>query len=348
MTRALIFVQQASFELTPNHNLFTPIADRDHWFREIGDHLYWRNAWSIATASSVAWVVIAYLFTLVDSFVSLNDGTNNPSEGQAVGTLWLWLLCLVIGWLWVPTFAKDQLETAINHANRKTVKAAKKSEDRISQKVSEACNSVKTKVTHRLSKVSTPTRHEIPMVQPVADPVLEVNVENEKVEVGPTEEVTGLTKREVELERMPLPGLHYDLSITSLQLPPGSQQDHGHLSVDASPAANKSSPGSQVSIYTEKYCPFGKGPKDRLSRDEHRFGATFNYSRFIRHRLLVYDLLRALDKFTHEGGKVGLSRNRLILEIVSLTLNRAIPLRPLSSLQGPCSLPEPLLQCSSP
>ena len=86
VTRALISVQQASFELTPNHDLFTPIADRDHWFREIGDHLYWRNAWSIATASSIAWVVIAYLFTLVDSFVSLNDGTNNPSEGQAVGT----------------------------------------------------------------------------------------------------------------------------------------------------------------------------------------------------------------------------------------------------------------------
>ena len=306
VTRALISVQQASLELTTDHRLLASIPDNGHWGQEIKERLYRRNAWSIATASSVAWVVTAYLFTLVDSFVSLNDGTNNPSEGQAVGTVWLWLLCLVIGWLWVPTFTRGELKAAIRHANHKT---ANEATDRIRQKASEAYSSVKTKITHGLSEMSILTvGHEIPMGQPVTDPVLEVDEENEKVDVESTEEATGLTGREVGLEHIPLPHLHYDRSFTSLHLPAESQHDHSHLTVDASLTVNQSNLSFQSSICPDKHRLLIDKGRDRLNRDEHRFAATFNYSRFIRHRVLVDDVLRALYKFTYEEGKVGLEK----------------------------------------
>ena len=250
VTRALISVQQASLELTADDRL----PDNYHWFKEVRGRLHRRNAWSIATASSVAWVVIAYLFTLVDSFVSLNDGTNNPSEGQAVGTIWLWLICLVIGWLWVPTFTHHELKSAIDCANEKATdktdeKATDKAYESIKRNTSDTYSSV---ITHGISEMPILTvGHEIPMGQPVTDPVLEIDGENEKANVRSTEEATG-------------------------------------------PAG--------LLIYKVK---------DRLNWDEHRLAATFNYSRFIRHRVLVDSVLRALDKSINKKDEVGLPRNHL-------------------------------------
>ena len=348
VTRALISVQQAPLELTTDGRLLASIPDNGHWGQEIKERLYRRNAWSVATASSIAWVVIAYLFTLVDSFVSLNDGTNNPSEGQAVGTIWLWLICLVIGWLWVPTFTHGELKSAIRRANEK---AAKKAAKMIKQKASHAYSSVKTKISHGISKeISILTGHEQPRGQPVADPVPEVDEDSVKVEIETIEEDTRPTGEEVGLEHIPLPDLAYDQPSASLQLPVGSQHDHGHLTVSASLTINHSSLSVQSSICPQKHrllTDIDKG-LGQLNRDEHRFGATFNYSRFIRHRVLVDAVLKALDKFAHEKDEVGLSRNRLIFEVVSLTFNRTMSLRSLPSLQGPCSLLELSLRCSSP
>ena len=150
--------------------------------------------------------------------------------------------------------------------------------------------------------------HEIPVGQPVTGPVLEVGEENEKVDVESTEEATGLAGRGVELEHIPLPDLHYDRSVTSLHLPAESQHDHSHLTVDASLTVTQSNLSFQSSICPDKHRLLIDKGWDRLNRDEHRFAATFNYSRFIRHRVLVDDVLRALYKFTYEGGKVGLEK----------------------------------------
>jgi len=128
VARALISLQQVPLELATNHRLldFAPINDK--WKQEIAERLNRKNSWSLTTASSVAWVVVAFIFTLVDSFFSLND-TSGLSQGHSVGTLWLWLLCLVIGWLWVPTFSHKELRSAIDFANKKAArKAARKIE----------------------------------------------------------------------------------------------------------------------------------------------------------------------------------------------------------------------------
>ena len=345
VTRALISVQQASLELTTDDRLLAFISDKGNWSEEIKERLYWRNAWSIAAATSVAWVVIAYLFTLIDSFVSLEDGANSPSEGQAVGTVWLWLICLVIGWLWVPTFNHRQLGSVIGHANQR---AAEKAARRIGRRVSDAYSFAKTKITHRpLKQVS-----EEPANQLVPEPVLEIHDVNEKEEVESIKEEAGSPGQEAGPEQVPLPGLTYNQPSASLQLPTGSQHNHSYLTVSANPTAHQSNVSIQSSIKPGKYGLLrDKHGEGQLNRDEHRFAATFNYSRFIQHRVLIDDVLRALDRFTRgtdEKGEVSLSRNRLILEVVTLTLDRTLILRTLLSPWRYHSLQKPSLRCSSP
>jgi len=54
----------------------------------------------------------------------MNLGKNLNSNGQGVGSLWLWLVPIVIGWLWIPVCSFDKLKTAINKANDRAFVAA--------------------------------------------------------------------------------------------------------------------------------------------------------------------------------------------------------------------------------
>ena len=267
VARALIFLQQIPLELTKDERLLAFIPINDQWRQEIVDRLGRRNAWSIATGTSIAWVVIAFVFTLIDSFVSLNESSSGIFEGLAIGTIWLWLLCLVIGWLWVPTFTCSELKSAIGHANR---------------------------ITSRL-----PEQIPIPngSKKPVANP-------------APGEEES----------------IQED---TPFQLSPEGQQGHDHSSISTIPTANQSAvtltlSAEGLSITQNPIHPETDRlliPEDKfnsLNRDERRLAATFNYSRIMRYLALVDDVLRALDELTREKDEVGLSRNRLMLEVVSL------------------------------
>ena len=106
IARALAFRQQIPLELTRNEHLLAFIAANDQWREEVDHRLNRRHVWPVAIGSSVTWVTIAFIFTLVNSFVSLDASPDGGSEGLAVGFLWLWFLCLVIGWLWVPAFTR--------------------------------------------------------------------------------------------------------------------------------------------------------------------------------------------------------------------------------------------------
>ena len=122
----LVSIQQTSLELTEDGRLLEFIQDNHRWIQEIGERLSRRGTWSLATATSIAWVIISFLLTLVDSFVSLDRSSGNTAVGHAVGTVWLWLLCLVIGWMWVPIFGGGELKTVLDSANRRVVKRAAK------------------------------------------------------------------------------------------------------------------------------------------------------------------------------------------------------------------------------
>jgi len=122
----LVSIQQTSLELTEDGRLLDFIQDSHRWIQEIGERLSRRGTWSLATATSIAWVVISFILTLVDSFVSLDRSSGNTAVGHAVGTVWLWLLCLVVGWMWVPIFGGGELQTALDSANQRAVKRAAK------------------------------------------------------------------------------------------------------------------------------------------------------------------------------------------------------------------------------
>ena len=116
--KALVHLQQVPLRLTTCGGLLASLIvlpQNDRWWECLVDGLEQTHTWTIAAASSIAWVVIAFAFTLVDSFKNL--GQNLNSNGQGVGTLWLWLVPIVAGWLWIPILSYDKLKTAIDKAN---------------------------------------------------------------------------------------------------------------------------------------------------------------------------------------------------------------------------------------
>jgi len=91
------------------------LPENDKWWECLVDRLEQTHTWTIAAATSIVWVIIAFVFTIVDSFTNLGKDIN--STGQGVGSLWLWLIPIVVGWLWIPVCSYDKLKAAIDKAN---------------------------------------------------------------------------------------------------------------------------------------------------------------------------------------------------------------------------------------
>jgi len=119
-TAALILdrLQQVPLQVNSNHGLLSSLValpENHAWWSTLLERLDHNHSWSIATAFGIAWIAIAYAFTLVDSFLSI--GQIQGGSGQAVGSLWLWLLPVVIGWLLVPVSGRHKLAKAVNRTN---------------------------------------------------------------------------------------------------------------------------------------------------------------------------------------------------------------------------------------
>ena len=129
--KALVHLQQVPLRLTTRDGLLASLIvlpQNDHWWECLVDRLEQTHTWTIAAATSIAWVVIAFALTLADSFGNL--GQNLGSDGRGVGTLWSWLIPIVVGWLWIPVCSYDKLKTAIDKANDVAFVAAR---DRLPQ-----------------------------------------------------------------------------------------------------------------------------------------------------------------------------------------------------------------------
>jgi len=344
VARALISLQQTPLELTKDERLLAFIPINDRWRQEIADRLNRRNAWSLAAGSSVAWVVTAFVFTLVDSFVSLD---NSGSQGHAVGTLWLWLLCLVICWLWVPIFSSSELKTALNSANHQAVKKAAKKLRKAKESTRKAMGSAKIKLARKIPKRLRGSKN------PIGGPITVVVEENEKEQS--TQENPEHLREGTDQEANPLLNPSHHQSAVSFQTHSESHQGHDHITVSANQNAHQSAvsiaSSAQISINPETDKLLISQKLTSLNRDEHRLTATFNYSRLMRYLVLVDDVLTAFDKLALEKDEVGFSRKRLT-EVVSLILNRrgSLPLGtfPLySRRRWLCSLGERSRRCST-
>ena len=114
-------LQQSPLKVITRDSLLTSLVvlpENDEWWRELVEQLDYTDTWSLSAVTSIAWVVIAYGFTLIDSF-SGDPTATIQSTGQGIGSLWLWLLTIVIGWLQLsPKCESLRLRQAINRANK--------------------------------------------------------------------------------------------------------------------------------------------------------------------------------------------------------------------------------------
>ena len=303
VVKVLIALQQQPHKLTEDPLLLPSIPNHDKWRNEILERLDKKNGWSLAIASIVVWVVIAFAFTLVGSFVSLGGPDGGGSDGLAVGTLWLWLLCLVVGWLRVPIYSSSEISAAIRRSNKKTTK-------------------------HITKKILRPARYVIDLTR--GDQKTDNPKEPEKS--GTLSNVKGAGENGEEAQE---PRSNPSSSATPLHAPADSQQGNSPPGVGGIQSTRQSSaigvqPDAEISTdsLTEAdklLIPFTD--VGWLHRDESRHPATFNYSRIMRYHILVDDVFKTLGS-PDPVDEVGVSEEYPMTEIVSPIFNRNWSLTP--------------------
>jgi hypothetical protein len=118
-------LQQAPLNITGEDALrsLVVLPENNKWWEVLVERLDYTHTWSIPAAASIIWVSLAHLFTVIDAFISLppnptGDSISQGSDGQAVGTVWLWLVAIVVGWLQIsPKCDRKRLDAALFHAN---------------------------------------------------------------------------------------------------------------------------------------------------------------------------------------------------------------------------------------
>lgn len=118
--RILSSLQQSPLIINKEDSLLVSLVflnENELWWAELDAWLDYTHTWSISAVTSISWVVIAYLFTLIDSFSDITNAIN--ANGQGVGSLWTWLLPIVAGWLQVsPKCDSARLYQAVDRANK--------------------------------------------------------------------------------------------------------------------------------------------------------------------------------------------------------------------------------------
>ncbi|KAF9523983.1 hypothetical protein CPB83DRAFT_949095 [Crepidotus variabilis] len=119
--RALSRLQQAPLRITDDHDLLSALIHHEknqQWWDELLSWLNLTHSWSISAATSIVWVFIAFIFTVIDS-LSTNIDESVWANGQAVGSVWLWLLAVVVGWLQIsPKCDSVHLDHSLERANK--------------------------------------------------------------------------------------------------------------------------------------------------------------------------------------------------------------------------------------
>ena len=117
--KALINLQQAPLCVTTHDGILASLIvlpENDGWWKFLAERLKRTHTWTIAAMISIVWAIFAVVVTIVDSFTS--TGGNVGPIGLGISSLWLWLIPIVVGWLWIPVFSHDELKAAIGGANK--------------------------------------------------------------------------------------------------------------------------------------------------------------------------------------------------------------------------------------
>ncbi|KAJ7176463.1 hypothetical protein C8R46DRAFT_889880, partial [Mycena filopes] len=121
--KILSSLQQSPLEVHTEDSLLASLVvlhANDNFWIDLEDWLNYVQTWSISAVASILWVILAYFFTVVDSFTGgvVTYSTLN-SNGQAVGSVFLWMLPVVVAWLQIsPKCDYKRVKEAINRANQ--------------------------------------------------------------------------------------------------------------------------------------------------------------------------------------------------------------------------------------
>jgi hypothetical protein len=121
--RILSSLQQSPLQVDTDDVLLASLImlpQNDAWWEELVVWLEYPHTWSISAATSIVWVIIAYIFTIVHYFSQEAQSALNPNADGvgSIGPLWLWLLPIVVGWLQLsPKCDSFRLHQAVDRAN---------------------------------------------------------------------------------------------------------------------------------------------------------------------------------------------------------------------------------------
>ncbi|KAJ6551742.1 hypothetical protein B0H19DRAFT_1158747 [Mycena capillaripes] len=116
-------LQQSPLSIKTEGSLLASLVilhSNDDFWEELVVWLNYVQTWSFSAVASILWVVIAYAFTVVDSFTAVtnSDSVTLNGNGQAVGSIFLWLIPIVVGWLQIsPRCDSTRVHQAMAKAN---------------------------------------------------------------------------------------------------------------------------------------------------------------------------------------------------------------------------------------
>jgi len=96
--RILAGLQQVPLRIVAEDALLASLVvlpQNDEWWKTIRSHISYEHTWFIPAVTNFAWVVVAYLLTVITAFTVIGD-INTESDGPAVGSLWLWVRVLMV------------------------------------------------------------------------------------------------------------------------------------------------------------------------------------------------------------------------------------------------------------
>ncbi|KAF7314373.1 hypothetical protein MKEN_00910000 [Mycena kentingensis (nom. inval.)] len=126
--KILASLQQMAVKVTPvsedGHPLLASlivVPKNDAWWEKVEENLNYADmhSWSISSWTSIAWVVIAYILTIFDAFTTISTDPNSNGSGlSGVGSIWLWMIPVTIGYLQLsPRSDCFRVERALKKAN---------------------------------------------------------------------------------------------------------------------------------------------------------------------------------------------------------------------------------------
>jgi len=117
--RILSSLQQAPLRVVSEGlSSLVVLTENDEWWTELVVRLDYTYTWSISAVACIGWVIVAYIFTVAEVFTTDLDDSTIYATGETVGSTWIWLLPIVVGWLQIsPKCDSVRLHQAVNHAN---------------------------------------------------------------------------------------------------------------------------------------------------------------------------------------------------------------------------------------